>query len=175
MANIDANLLIYLCDSASQFHTVAQRVALSGAIALGEVFAEVVYTLHGIAYRQFNVTHSGRESDDLARFHTLRMLCSLIDNYPRLSCDRFVLRYALQVYCYTGLDWVDAILISRALRVREEFESNDNWMREMYQKIVTHSGRIPLRRGWTLSTECLPETVYIEEANGDAVGKMSLY
>lgn len=87
-----------------------------------------------------------------------------IDGY--LSGDsEGVIDFALDVFQYRRLDWVDSYLIAREIVLHEPFTTFDFAMMKTAAAIKTHGNKIPVVSSYTLSVNDLPANVFIRAAD----------
>ena len=107
---LDANAILrYLLDDVKEQADAATEIIRSGAAAIPEVIAEVVYMLNGVY-----------KVDKHIIYNTLK------DLFEEVSVsDKPVILEALRIYSDSSLDYVDCVLIARARILNETVFSFD--------------------------------------------------
>lgn len=101
---------------------------------------------------------------------TLR--CAAVDSIRRLydtgllgGDNVSVIDYALSVFQYRRLDWVDSYIIARCILQQEPFATFDVAMMRTRSLLQQNGGRIPVISSYTLPLVDLPSYVFITAAD----------
>lgn len=163
--NIDTNVLIYALTQHSEYGKSALQLLEEGTGFLTSASIDeflVVYTrLHLGPGKHFLA------EKDIARNVAVEFLQTYIVN-DNISCeDTSLIIYALDVYRFRRLDWVDSYLIARRILYNESFCSFDSDMLKVTNRILQLGGKIPIISGYACDIDVLPAHVVKDAGIGD--------
>lgn len=155
--NTDTNPCWYIITNNASCCTAA-RAMLSGAFACSGVLEELIYRLY---WAKITASTSLEERDRLRNSTVLSILDLYLDGH--LSGDNAdIVSFALDIFRYRRLDWVDSYLIARYILRRESFGTFDGAMTKTARIIKDAGGNIPVISGYTLSLDELPSHVFVK-------------
>lgn len=154
--NTDTNPCWYIITNNASYCTAA-RAMLSGAFACSGVLEELIYRLY---WAQITESTPLEERDRLRNSTVLSILNLYLDGHLGGDSDNLV-PFALDLFRYRRLDWVDSYLIARYVLRGESFGTFDGTMTKTARIIKDAGGKIPVISGYTLSLDKLPSHVFV--------------
>lgn len=113
---IDANVILrYLLADHPQMSEQSKQIIERGAFTVPEVLAEVVYVLKGVY--------------EISRIEIADTLIGFLEEIHMK--DKEVMRFSLQLFAETSLDFVDCILIARHRKLGDNVISFDKKLNKM--------------------------------------------
>ena len=149
----------------------AARSMLHDAVLTSGVVEELLYRIYWEPLASSD--RSLHTKDDL-RDKAVKSIRGLYANHYLGGANKALIFFALDLFRYRRIDWVDAYLIARQVLLKETLVTFDSDMFKLGQVLKTTEGKIPVISGYTLPVDNLPGHVFVRAEDKKAFMRSGL-